>query len=687
MNRIFTYLLVLCLIAVSSSRLKAQDLNARQNVLFEHFTNTSCGPCAAQNPIFQANILESNDGSVHHIAYHPWWPGADDPFYQFNIPENTNRTQYYGVNAVPKMFMRGNHWNGSPASVTWKQIHEEAKDGSPVRIVVSESTAGNQRNVHVEIISVNTPPSSGNWILHCAVIERNVNTSTPPGTNGETYFPNVFRKFIKGVGGTGVILPAKGSSKSYDFSYTLDPDWNPNEIAVVAFLQNTANKEILNSGSSYNPGFEFLNAESANAQEVASGGNAGFTSHLVNIAGVSTNVTIKLTSDAPSDWSASYLFDGQSYSGETTQTIAAGFDSDIELNVTVGQKKGIGTYTISVESANNPDFEPQSFTYIVVSGVVTLVVNNDQPFANGKDYDWSDLYTNGLSEAQAVDYGELNASDFAGIVNNGGLQSLQNVFYNVGWTNPPFTSDMVNALESFVNRGGNLFISGQDIAWAALDLSSPYRTLKNQLFVKSVLGADYVKDGNLLNNAIFPEDNDVIFGNNSSASLVDRYSNGMFPDEISISAEAASKAHMIYYYDAGKTKGAAVRTYDGNYKTVYLGFGIEQIVQEEARKEIINISYEWFTGQITGLDFDRKMAALIEAYPNPASNVLHFDLPKQVEEAGLKVIDLRGRLLIQKTIHSGENVSLETLASGIYLYELRNKNGVLLKSEKFTVTK
>jgi len=687
MRRTFTFLLCAGLMAFFVKEVHAQTLNARQNVLFEHFTNTSCGPCAAQNPIFQANILESNDGSVHHIAYHPWWPGSDDPFYQFNIPENTNRTQYYGVNAVPKVFMRGNHWNGSPASITWNQIHADAKDGSPVRIVVSESTAGNQRNVHVDILSVNTPPSSGNWILRCAVIERNVNTSTPPGTNGETYFPNVFRKFIKGVGGTGLILPAKGNSKSYDFTYTLDPAWNPDEIAVVAFLQNSVNKEILNSGSSYNPGFEFLNAESSNAQEVAQGGNAGFTSHLVNIAGASTDITIKLTADAPSDWSASYLFGGQSYSGETTQSIASDFDSDIELNVTVGQTKGIGTYTLSVESANNPDFEPQSITYIVVSGVVTLVVNNDQPFANGKNYDWSDLYTDGLSEAHAVDYGELNASDFAAIVNNGGLQSLQNVFYNVGWTSPPFTSDMVNALESFVNGGGNLFISGQDIAWAALDLGSPYRTLKNQLFVKRVLGADYVKDGNLLNNAIFPEENDVIFGSASSASLVDRYSNGMYPDEISISADAASKAHMIYYYDAGKSKGAGIRTFDGNYKTVYLGFGIEQLVQEDVRREIINISYEWFTGQIAGVEFDRKMAALIDAYPNPASNVLRFNLPEKLEEAGLKVFDLSGRLLMQQSLRSGERVSLEALASGIYLYELRNGEGALLKSEKFTVIK
>ncbi len=681
-----TFYTILICIAVFGMQFSASaQINARQNVLFEHFTNTSCGPCAAQNPVFQQNILEKNDGSVHHIAYHPWWPGADDPFYQFNIPENTNRTQYYGVNAVPKIFMRGNHWNGSPASVTWNQIHQDAADGSPVRIVVSETTNGNTRNVHIEIQSVNTPPSSGNWILHCAVIERNVTTATPPGTNGETYFPNVFRKFIKGVGGTGVILPAKGQSKTYDFSYTLDPVWNPDEIAVVAFLQNTVNKEVLNSGSSYNSGFEFLNAEDGHAQEAALGGSVGFTSHLVNITGTQTDVTIKLTSEAPADWSASYTFDGQTYTGTTTKSIASDFDEDIELNVNVGQTKGIGTYTISVESPNNPDFEPQSLTYIVVSGVVTLVVNNDQPFANGKNYDWSDLYVNGLAEAGATDYGELNASDFAGIVNKGGLQSVQNIFYNVGWTTPPFTSETVNALETFIGRGGNLLISGQDIAWAALDLSSPYRTLKNQMFVKNILGADYVKDGNLLNNAIFPEADDAIFGNNSTGSLVDRYSNGMYPDEISISAEGASKAHMIYYYDAGKSKGAAVRTYDGTAKTVYLAFGLEQIVQEEVRTEIMNISYEWFTGQIAGIDFDRKMAELIQIHPNPASDFIRFELPENLSQVNVRIYDMNGRIINNGIINANSTFSVSDLESGLYLYELRDHDGNMLKSDKFSI--
>jgi len=109
---IFTFLLFTGLLGI------AQVNSAKQYSLFEHFTNSSCAPCAAQNPIFQGDILANNVGNIHHIAHHTWWPGNDDPFYQFNIAENTTRTNFYGVNAVPTMIMRGNQWTGGPAAVT-----------------------------------------------------------------------------------------------------------------------------------------------------------------------------------------------------------------------------------------------------------------------------------------------------------------------------------------------------------------------------------------------------------------------------------------------------------------------------------------------------------------------------------------------------------------------------------------
>ena len=34
------------------------------------------------------------------VRYHVWWPGPNDPYYLYNISENTARTTFYGVNDV-----------------------------------------------------------------------------------------------------------------------------------------------------------------------------------------------------------------------------------------------------------------------------------------------------------------------------------------------------------------------------------------------------------------------------------------------------------------------------------------------------------------------------------------------------------------------------------------------------------
>ena len=67
--------------------------------LFEHFTQASCGPCAAQNPYFQA-VYGENVTNVHHVAYHTSWPGYD-PMYEYSTAESEAMVQFYSVSGVP----------------------------------------------------------------------------------------------------------------------------------------------------------------------------------------------------------------------------------------------------------------------------------------------------------------------------------------------------------------------------------------------------------------------------------------------------------------------------------------------------------------------------------------------------------------------------------------------------------
>ena len=47
------------------------------------------------------------------VEYHTWWPGAGDPFYQYNIPENTDRTNFYNVNGTPTIKVDGKYPAGA----------------------------------------------------------------------------------------------------------------------------------------------------------------------------------------------------------------------------------------------------------------------------------------------------------------------------------------------------------------------------------------------------------------------------------------------------------------------------------------------------------------------------------------------------------------------------------------------
>lgn len=684
-NHYFQSLITIVLISAGTV-LMAQS--AKQYALFEHFTNTSCGPCAVQNPVFQDNYLQENDGSIHHIAYHPWWPGIDDPFYQFNISENTSRTNYYGVNSVPRMILRGTHWEGQPTGVSWSLINDNEKGGSPVRLVVNESTNGNTRDVTVELESVNSAPV-GTYLLRCAVIEKDVEYATPPGNNGETYFPNVFRQFISGASSKLVSLPPKGERVEYSFSYDLDAEWDAEKMYVIALLQEQNSKEVLNSGASYNCGFELMSYETSNTAEVASSSSTSFDGGLINLIEGETEVEVSIESDAPGDWSASFDLDGQTYTSAATTTLNSRAEESLQLNVDVGSTSGIGKYTIKLESSTNPEFYPQEYTYRVISGVQNLVVNNDQPFSNGKLYDWSNIYLDGLAAGEASAYGSIEASSFATLINEGSLQSVNNVYFNVGWTMPPFTSEMVDALQAFLDEGGNLFISGQDIGWAAMDNSSDYNNLKNQTFLKTYLGAEYVKDGNILNNAIFPDENDTVYGGQSTSSLTDVYGSGFFPDEIKVSSEGASKSNVIYYYDAALTKPAAIKSDNGQFKTVYLGFGMEQVASASVQDEIMTTTHEWFMSGITGIEFDREMARLIRTYPNPASEYMHFEIPEHANAQLLIVYDMTGRRVATHTIQSEPMVTVDVseLDNGFYLYEISNQDEVVLKTDKFTISK
>ena len=91
------------LLMLVTLRLSAQN---ERVLLFECFTNTSCGPCAQQNPALDA-LINANGDRIAAIKYHMNWPGANDPMYLDNTVDNNARKGVYNVNSVPHTVVDG----------------------------------------------------------------------------------------------------------------------------------------------------------------------------------------------------------------------------------------------------------------------------------------------------------------------------------------------------------------------------------------------------------------------------------------------------------------------------------------------------------------------------------------------------------------------------------------------------
>lgn len=665
------FLLIICVLY--AQHIYAQG--ARKYVLFEHFTQASCGPCASQNPSFQDNILAKNYGKIHHIAYHTSWPGTD-PMYSYNPTEIATRTSYYGVAGVPDMYMLGTSM-GSPASVTQADVDNEASQLSPIEIKVSETSDGTTRNVTVKIYTIGTPPS-GNLKLRTAVIEDPKNYASPPGSNGETYFPNVFRKMLPNTSGDTYTPANQGDSVTFNYSYTLDlANWDTTNIYVVAFVQNDASKEVINSSSTRDPSWEISSSDPLYA-EGTTGNTTNFSAQINNIENYSENYRVKLVSVHPTDWAASFTLNSTTYTDSADVYLSGDSSKALTINVVPGATPALGKYTLSMQSLDKPSLEPTYLEFYVISGVTDLIISNSGARGDGNPgdaSDWETDYIGGLNYAGNTSYATTNEKILIELSKENALTGVLNVYFNVGWTFPSLTDDLVNELEPFLDNGGNFFISGQDIGWELWGPNGIGTTITKG-FYTDYLNCTYSADGTSSNSSLAANSSDAVFGGVSTSTISNYYggSNSMYPDQIT----EAGTGQATFYYNADVNKKCGVRATNGTYKTFYLSVGLEMLADAAVKKEILKLTHDWFYGLVSTEDFDKAMVnlSLGQSFPNPAESVITIPIHNNIStEAVLKINDVQGKLVKIAVIRKGIDsaiIDISELKPGLYHYYIES---------------
>jgi len=226
----------------------------QRNVLLEQWTSSTCAPCASNNPTIDA-FVSSNFNSLSAIKYHVGWPSpGNDPMYLYNPTQSYDRRYYYGINAVPHVIMDGLIHPAYPYSTPNSlpdAFNSRTNVGSPVSIEVTDTRIpGDSIQADIEI-NILAPLMFGEYFLRVHAIERKIQYSTAPGSNGETIFYDVFRKAFPGS--EGISLNTATGQYHYVIKYPVDmAAWVDSMIYTTAFIQNDLTKEVINSGKARN---------------------------------------------------------------------------------------------------------------------------------------------------------------------------------------------------------------------------------------------------------------------------------------------------------------------------------------------------------------------------------------------------------------------------------------------------
>ena len=250
-----------------------------------------------------------------------------------------------------------------------------------------------------------------------------------------------------------------------------------------------------------------------------------------------------------------------------------------------------------------------------------------------------------------------------------------------------FSLQEQNAVITYLENGGKLFVSGAEIGW---DLDHYNNGLT---FYRNYLKAQYVADdANVyqlsgVSGSIFEGLNGMKFDNGSQGTY-----NVDWPDCI----EPSGNSKVCLNYD-GTTYHAAIQ-YEGKFgsstkaaKLVYLAFPFETIYPEANRNKIMERVVQFFTATTSTNNVVENVPAefqLRQNYPNPfnSSTTIQYQLPQQsyVELVIFNLIGEKVKSLVNENQESGwhqatwdgANEAGAKVASGIYLYQLKMDNRV-----------
>jgi len=627
------YAATLMLLATSAA-LHAQS---PRMMVIEEATNASCGPCAAQNPYFEAYLaLEHNRTDIIPLVYHANWPGQDVMNAASPTMHNT-RVQYYGISGVPTAVVNGTY-QGAPSDTA--SLYNAAKNArgsiSPITISVVQTQTGNEVSAQIDVSTAEA--LSGTKIRILAVEGHHNYTSPPAGFNGEKDFYYTVRQMFPSAQGYDLTLQA-GESKSFTESFTIDPSWNADQMYVVAFVQRESNREILQAGTSRGQVTVQSDVKPSVVQKTQEEPGEWNTEVKASFAG---EYSVQIEKDLPSGWTADVTIGGNPVTADATVALDDETTLPMQIHITPSSssdKKGVGEVTVNVTGDHATEFSKTFRLYS--SDIQALVFQRDEGRPEIAQY-----YNEALSRGDVVyalvdpqDESQFDYHDYPVIV------------YEVGkWA---LTASDVTTMKNYMDQGGRLFLIGAEIAYGLADpQNTDPLTPRDLPFLQDYLHADYTADA-ASSFTVKGIAGDPI-GDGLSFSINTGVQNQDTPDQLA----ARVGAVPILYYGSSQSAVAGLRYADSKTRLVYFGFGVEGIGTVAQRAEVMKRSIAWLMGTET--------TSGLENEPLGGGTLLGTVSPNPVRDQFEALLRLDRRAQVTATLYSVTGQRVARIADGAF---------------------
>jgi len=285
-------------------------------------------------------------------------------------------------------------------------------------------------------------------------------------------------------------------------------------------------------------------------------------------------------------------------------------NDDFAITVDPNAIPQIVTFKVTFSASDGYTKEIQ---FTVALGARLLLVDDDDGIVNVEGY-----YTDALTKLGTV-Y-DIWDHTKKGTPSLSVLQQYSAVIWLCEWAFPSLNEADRNVLSSYLDGGGRLFLSGQDIGWDLADAQGAEYTASSgasKTFFETYLKSKYVSDDAAVSTLAGVSADSIGDGLQLSRYQPNRASNEQYPDVI----DTVGGSQYSFKYTTGTyaNRGGAI-IYNKNYKLLYFAFGgFESISSEDIRLTVMERVLKWLFEYNINVDKLKNSEQMNSSYPVTAT--------------------------------------------------------------------